>query len=51
MTYTPRRLLAWQEVHERLRGADMADGIDIVNIGSHAGKKIKDITRKLRDNA
>ena len=50
MTYTPRMLSAWAEIHARVAAQDKADMIEAVAVGTNGGKKIPGILKKLRES-
>lgn len=49
MIYTPRRIVAWLEIMERIHIHDRASDIEIVMAGTHANKELKATLRKLRE--
>ena len=50
MKYTPKRIEAWLDVHERVRASQMADIAEAVAVGTNAGKELGSITRQMREN-
>lgn len=49
MKYTPRRIVAWLEVMERIEQHDKADKMEIASAGNAGGKDFARVLRKLRD--
>lgn len=49
MTYTPRRIVAWLEVMERIDVHDRASEIETIMAGSHPSKELKTTLHKLRE--
>lgn len=49
MSYTPRRIVAWLEIMERIDVHDRAAEIEKVMLGSHPGKDLRATLRKLRE--
>jgi hypothetical protein len=49
VNYTPRRIVAWLEVMERIESDDKASQIEIVRMANAEDKGVRSLTRKLRE--
>lgn len=49
MSYTPRRIMAWLEIMERIDVHDRASEIEKLMVGMHPGKDMRANLRKLRE--